>query len=538
MKNPFQETGTAPRSPGGLKNKKTVAPPEESEDYLEKVDAADITEFFTPEAKAREERRLRELVSQASIITDAIIQRSARLWLDGDEAREEAEYRQVVQQLEHGNLEAIQDERLGGTFGTQKVKVTGAQHLYAYKKHQHDEIYYAINDVDQRPVLRVRERETVIERDESGQYKLRSEPVIVYKGFEEHKLSEAEKKHIDKVKSNLDIAKDDDWLESIAKRYKLTKQQVRPLLELSGFRIGTVERMYAREFGCAALSELLGIRKIPPTVIRADAEGPYSLQAEFRDSEVLSSEKSEDALAEVIRALLKEEDHEGIDEMMDIAVLHYVFQVSDGHSKNGLKNKTGYASIDHGLSFGYSFQSKKGSIPFNPLVSVPLQLISLNPHVRISEKTRTRLETFYHEVQSYLAYIHAAHSLDHDKLAAISPLPEKVKQGETAKIMQKIFRLMFDVPGQTEVTNKIMTVEMDAFLNRIKFILDHGRPPLFDLPQEVKKEKEQSEEQEKPLSHFKSKESPEILVQDRFISRLIEEVKPSILPKKKQALTK
>ncbi|MCA9389034.1 MAG: hypothetical protein KC585_00335 [Candidatus Magasanikbacteria bacterium] len=251
-----------------------------------------------------------------------------------------------------------------------------------------------------------------------------------------------------------------------------------------GLRHLEVGKTLKREYVCAAIDALFGLHTVPTTTLITDGEELYSRQKGILKTQVLSDPEA--ATGQLIGAVIHKEPHPAKQSLVRLAVLHDLVENTDGHLGNILldkPDKKGYQEL-HGIDFGYSLplhtQLKTGEIvSSDPIKSGAIQLVELDPDLRLDNEAMNTIKTVYEEVKDYLLFksLDKVDSKIDDKTRQrLASLSDTVKSGETAKLLYELLAFAFEVEGKPEITRAITKKEFSLFMGRVEHILETGRP--------------------------------------------------------------
>ncbi|KAA0205917.1 hypothetical protein EDM68_04170 [Candidatus Uhrbacteria bacterium] len=301
------------------------------------------------------------------------------------------------------------------------------------------------------------------------------------------------------------LAGEESFWKEVQMRLELTYRQNQP----AGWG-------HTREFVFSQMDKLLDFGVIPETVLRAEKDKTGKPQ------EIMSVQKlerarglSEDEL-EGLWAL--ETSHPLAKQMTRIAALDYLLVSSDRHGDNFLlvgedleepmydpsthtwtEKDVKLAGIDNAYAMGLGFPEssrrwkEEGSLekglmlrPF-PHVSVPLEYVRLK-NAELDEEALAGVRDVYEKILLYSQERPKFKKLQEkyrtnpaSMTAEETALYQKMDTvGEYPKYVTDLFRLAFRSDGSDPDREKIVQIELDAFLERCEYLLKHKRPPLME----------------------------------------------------------
>lgn len=300
------------------------------------------------------------------------------------------------------------------------------------------------------------------------------------------------------------IGEESLWAE-VKKRIEFTYRQNQP----AGWG-------HAREFVFSQMDKLLGFGVVPETVLRAENDKTGKPQEIVSVQKLERARELSDDELEGMWAL--ETSHPLAKQMTRIAVLDYLLVSSDRHGSNFLlagenldepmydpntqiwsEKPMSLVGIDnaYSLGLGYPAQSRElknsGELsagltlrPF-PHVSVPLEYVRLK-NAELDEEALAGVRDMYEKILLYSQERPKFKKLQEkyrtnpaSMTAEETALYQKMDTvGEYPKYVTELFRLAFRSDGSDADREKIVQIELDAFLERCEYLLKHKRPPMME----------------------------------------------------------
>lgn len=287
----------------------------------------------------------------------------------------------------------------------------------------------------------------------------------------------------------------------IAEYYGISPEEV-PLSETDfGWRTGVDTQMMAvREMVTSRFDLLTGFDVVPLTTLRT----------EKLNTDIMSVQKAAMGtdMSYGLFKHLSEQGPNGIGatSFMRIACLDYLFKSLDRGPHNLLcdEKASHFWAIDNGLSCGLSraqteeeknTQGKQRALHKDPggldlVRSVPLEIIQKHDNWFLDDEARNNLRELYHSTIAYLAKReHQGMASDKRFLTELDePFAEELQNsplqntnennGAEIKYVTKLFRLLHG-------NEKIAKREALEFFVRMKYLIDHGRPPRLEIGTEL-----------------------------------------------------
>lgn len=281
------------------------------------------------------------------------------------------------------------------------------------------------------------------------------------------------------------------WNEAIARRYGIPIEEV-PQQETTGYRAGIdANGGTVREYTASRLDLLLGFDVTLLTSLRKEHNGKdvSSSQEAF-----LSADTEQQIQPFISRQLFFDlveqgELHPAWKSLMRVASFHYIIQHSDGHPANILYDPATHTfkTNDNGNSQGLHVaeekivEGEKGLSVHgrDSIVSIPIEIVDKHLETRLDDEAREQLRLFYESCMEYNKLTKAIDARRKERAASGKPVDpdeerreERMKEahGREMKFFTSLMRL-------THEQEKIAEIEGAEMLKRIKYLVDHGRPP-------------------------------------------------------------
>ncbi len=297
-------------------------------------------------------------------------------------------------------------------------------------------------------------------------------------------------------------AGEESFWEEVQKKLEFTYRQNQP----AGWG-------HAREFVFSQMDKLLDFGVVPETVLRAERDKTGKPQ------EIMSVQKLERARGlsddELEGLWALETSHPLAKQMTRIAALDYLLVSSDRHGGNFLlagedldeplydphtqtwaDKDVSLVGIDNAYAMGLGFpestrQFKEAgllgeglTLRGEPHISVPLEYVRLKK-AELDEEALEGVRNMYEKILLYSkerpkfkqlqeAYKTNPASMTAEEMALYQKMDTV---GEYPKYVTDLFRLAFRSDGSDPDREKIVQIELDAFLERCAYLLKHKRPP-------------------------------------------------------------
>lgn len=247
------------------------------------------------------------------------------------------------------------------------------------------------------------------------------------------------------------------YWEAVSKYYGVPIDHVKQKGLESGIRDLRMGQTTVREFAASLFADFFyGEEVVPVTTLRTDGEQLYSVQNAILSGRQLPEQR--DVFHKLLRDLKEQKTTELTESIAKVGAFHSVIGATDGHGGNIIINEKGKAeAIDNGNSFPLHKPFSDRTIGTNDLLSEALQLMTINPVIRLPEKTLNRFRAIY------------------DKI-----LDEVYGDGEkpVTQFLYRLLALVHRDERHPESTRHIALKELQRALAEIKWIIDHGRPRL------------------------------------------------------------
>jgi|GEM_PF-1960595 len=224
-----------------------------------------------------------------------------------------------------------------------------------------------------------------------------------------------------------------------------------------------------REWGVSRISEMFNLGVVQMTVLRSDHGDPARKKDTTDIMSVQETFKGELVSKELLDEISKlGPDHPGAKSFMRIAVLDYLVKSADRHKGNLMYNKeTGeFSGIDNGLSLGleHKFQEEtedgktiEKQEPLDAYRSIPLEIAARHPNWKLDDEAMDEMKRIYRATQAYLAQRESGGEASG-------------ANGKEIKFISSVFRMIYK-------NEKIAQKEAIGFFQRLKEVIDNGRPP-------------------------------------------------------------
>jgi hypothetical protein len=282
------------------------------------------------------------------------------------------------------------------------------------------------------------------------------------------------------------------WRTAIAKRYGIPVEDV-PISETTGYRDGVeANGGAAREYFMNRLDLLIGFDVTLLTGLRKEHNGAdvSSAQEAF-----LSADPKQNIQAGIDDKLFFElvdhgENHPAAKSLMRGACFHWLTKQSDGHPGNALydpASKT-FKFNDNGISMGLDAaldaQTPDGKTttqtrPRDIFISIPTEIIDKHPDWKLDDEARDNLRQLFGSFMEYHRMSKEIETRRKERIASGKPIDpdeerreDRMKEahGREVKYFTKLFRFLHS-------NEKIADIEGGEMLKKIKYLIDHGRPP-------------------------------------------------------------
>lgn len=230
-----------------------------------------------------------------------------------------------------------------------------------------------------------------------------------------------------------------------------------------GLRFVPTGKTVYHEMGVSVIAELAGLQVYPLTTLTTDGEMLYSRQKGIERMHPLSIKG--EAYNTYLESIVKNTNHPAHASLIKCACLHYLVKYTDGHKGNVMVKidedpKSPYYGqiiefnvIDGGYAWSREESTGKGRQISDELYSIPMDLVAEYPGLILDRAIRNELQALYTELQD--------------------------TQSASYHAVMKMLELMYGINGDPESTFAIADKEFTFFLERMKHVIETGRPGLI-----------------------------------------------------------
>ncbi len=264
-------------------------------------------------------------------------------------------------------------------------------------------------------------------------------------------------------------------IKRIAKTYDISVDEVPMSREQISFRLGIdVGQQTRSEFTVSRIDALTGLQVVPVTVLRKDKYGIASVQEKISAIHV-----DEKIIKEV---LAQKADQPGPKSIIRMACLDYLIRSSDRHFGNFMYDEVSeeFIGIDHGMTMGLSCDEEVDEVDVDGNVlrtklenrsmdvteSVPMEMVDFREDWYLDDEAHGIMRQLFVDLESYSAYV----KIKNKTLEMEESVPRHVREGDAMSYLMDLFKFQFK-------HEKIAAKELQHFIERLAYIVQHRRPP-------------------------------------------------------------